>query len=49
MVYDLLAAGGLRISRMADWLADRPPLSREIFCGCVGYHPGSEFCFLAHP
>jgi FkbM family methyltransferase len=49
MIFDFLAATGFRISRMADWLSHRPPLSRGAFCGSVGYHAGSEFCFLAHP
>ena len=49
MVYDLLAEGGLDISLLADWLSARPPLDRAMFNRHVGFHPGSHFCFLAHP
>jgi FkbM family methyltransferase len=49
MIWDLLVGRyGLRISRLADWLARKPPLTAAEFDGSVGFHPGSEFCFLAH-
>lgn len=48
MVYDVLAAAGFRISLMADWLADQPPLSRDAFCSRLGPRRPA-FCFLAHP
>ena len=49
MMWDLLVGRyGLRISRLADWLERRRPLSAAEFEGSVGFHPGSEFCFLAH-
>ncbi|MGH7578883.1 MAG: FkbM family methyltransferase [Gemmatimonadales bacterium] len=39
---------GLRISRLGDWLARRPPLTLTEFEASVGFQPGSEFRFLAH-
>jgi len=49
MMWDLLVGRyGLRISRPADWLARKPPLTAAEFEASVGFHPGSEFCFLAH-
>jgi FkbM family methyltransferase len=41
--------GNLGISRVADWVAGRPALSRTEFLSCVGHHEGSEFCFVASP
>jgi len=50
MIYDLLVeSGGLNISLLADWLSARPRLDRAMFNRHVGFHPGSHFCFLAHP
>jgi len=40
---------GFRISRLVDWLSGTPQLTREAFNRSVGLHPGSEFCFVAHP
>jgi FkbM family methyltransferase len=40
---------GLKISRLVDWLDGLPELAREAFNRSVGLHPGSEFCFVAHP
>ncbi len=49
MMWDLLVGRyGLRISRLADWLARKRPLTAAEFEASVGFHPGSEFCFLAH-
>lgn len=39
---------GLRISRLADWLARRPPLTSAKFEASVGFQPSPEFRFLAH-
>jgi hypothetical protein len=39
---------GLRISRLADWLARKRPLTAEEFEASVGFHAGAEFRFLAH-
>lgn len=50
MIYDVLVAQhGLNISLLADWLAGKPPLTRQGFAANVGHHAGSHFCFLAHP
>jgi FkbM family methyltransferase len=46
---ELVERLGLRISRLADWLSGAAPLTRQAFNGSVGLHPGSEFCFVAHP
>jgi FkbM family methyltransferase len=49
MLWDLLVGRyGLRISRLADWLGRRRPLTAAEFDASVGFQPGSEFCFLAH-
>jgi FkbM family methyltransferase len=49
MMWDLLVERyGLRISRPADWLARKRPLTAAEFEASVGFHQGSEFCFLAH-
>jgi FkbM family methyltransferase len=49
MMWDLLVGRyGLRISRPADWLARKRPLTAAEFEASVGFHAGSEFCFLAH-
>jgi FkbM family methyltransferase len=40
---------GLRISRLADWSARRPPLSAIEFQRSVGHHEDAERCLLAHP
>ena len=49
MMWDLLVGRyGLRISRLGDWLARKRPLTAAEFEASVGFHPGSEFCFLAH-
>lgn len=39
---------GLRVSRLGDWLARRPPLTAAQFEAGVGFQPGAEFRFLAH-
>jgi FkbM family methyltransferase len=44
----LVNRSGLRISRLGDWLARKPPLTEGEFEASVGFHSGSEFCFLAH-
>ena len=49
MMWDLLVRRyGLRISRLADWVDRKRPLTAAEFEGSVGFHPGSEFRFLAH-
>ena len=49
MIWDLLVGRyELRISRLADWLARRRPLTAAEFAASVGFHEGAEFCFLAH-
>ena len=49
MMWELLVERyGLRISRPADWLARKRPLTAAEFEASVGFHTGSEFCFLAH-
>ena len=49
MLWDLLVGRyGLRISRQADWLARKRPLTAAEFEASVGFHPGAEYCFLAH-
>lgn len=40
---------GLKISRLADWLAGRSALSYEMFRRSHGHHEGCEFCYVAHP
>jgi len=40
---------GMKISRLADWVAGRQDLAREQFLASIGRHDGSEFCFIAHP
>jgi FkbM family methyltransferase len=50
MIWQLLVGQyHLRISLLADWLDRKPPLTAPEFDSRVGFHPGSEFCFLAHP
>lgn len=50
MIYDFLVDRcGLKISLLADWLRSESSLTREAFARQVGYHRGSEFCFIAHP
>lgn len=39
---------GLRISRLADWLARKRPLTLAEFDASVGFQEGAESCFLAH-
>lgn len=47
-VYDLLAGEcGLHVSLLPDWLARRPPLSREAFV--AQFDQRENFYFLAHP
>ncbi len=49
MIYDCLVERyGLEISLLSDWLEGKPALTRRAFCGHVGYHRGSHFCFIAH-
>ena len=43
----LVEQGGMKISRVADWAAGRPELSRAHFLASVGRHDGSEYCFVA--
>lgn len=48
--WEILAVqGGMSISRLADWVAGRPALSRAQFLASVGRHEGSETCFVASP
>ena len=44
-VYDLLTETGLSVSRLQDWLAGRPQLSRDDFAAARK----NDFFFLAHP
>jgi FkbM family methyltransferase len=49
MMWDLLVGRyDLRISRLADWLARKRPLTEEEFAASVGFQHDAEFCFLAH-
>jgi FkbM family methyltransferase len=49
MVWSLVVERyGLRISRLGDWLARKPPITAAEFETSVGFPPGSEFRFLAH-
>jgi hypothetical protein len=49
MIWDLLVGRyDLRISRLADWLARKRPLTEEEFASSVGFQHDAEFCFLAH-
>jgi hypothetical protein len=49
MMWNLLVDRyGLRISRLADWLARKRPLTAAEFETSVGFHAGAEFRFLAH-
>ncbi len=50
MIFDVLVEQcGLKISRLRDWLHGVAPLTRVGFDAHVGYHPTSEFMFIAHP
>lgn len=46
-VYDVFAESGLRVSRMADWLAGEPALSRNAFI--AEFEARRNYVFLAHP
>ncbi|HEV7283173.1 MAG TPA: FkbM family methyltransferase [Pirellulaceae bacterium] len=46
-VYDFLAGCGLSVSLMEEFLADRPPLSRDAFVD--QFDAGRNFYFVAHP
>ena len=49
MMWDLLVVRyEMRISRLADWLARKPPLTAAEFEASVGFHSEAESCFLAH-
>jgi FkbM family methyltransferase len=43
----LVEQGGMKISRVADFVAGRPELPRAQFLASIGRHDGSEFCFVA--
>lgn len=46
-VFDLLAEAGLAVALLDDWLARRPPLTREGFVGAV--HTDHHYYFVAYP
>lgn len=48
-VWRELATAGLAVSRLADWLAGRPPLDEAGFLAACGHFEGAEWMFLAHP
>lgn len=48
-VWREVAGAGLALSRLADWLAGRPPLDERAFLGVCGHVAGAEWMFLAHP
>lgn len=48
-VWREIATAGLRLSRLADWLAGRPPLDERSFLAACGHFDGAEWMFLAHP
>ena len=49
MMWNLLVnRHGLRISRLADWLARKRPLTAAEFDASVGFHQDAGSCFLAH-
>lgn len=46
-IFDVFARAGLHVTVMEYYLAGKPPLSRDEFCG--QFHKGYNFFFMAYP